>query len=136
MNSEQTMNAMRTVSFAPSYTLRDRLPVNEAAQLAAQLPELVRGVYYEDWKPAVVPLTYRNAAGFLDRVADEAVLHGETEASFATTATARVLRQHVSDGELSDVFDLLTWGGSSANRADRPATRGHVVLVLEGGIRT
>jgi uncharacterized protein (DUF2267 family) len=35
------------------HTLRDRLTVDEAAQFAAQLPELVRGVFYDSAKPAV-----------------------------------------------------------------------------------
>ena len=34
------------------HTLRDRLTVDVAAKLAAQLPTLIRGVYYEDWDPA------------------------------------------------------------------------------------
>ena len=31
------------------HALRDRLTVDEAAQLAAQLPILVRGLYYDQW---------------------------------------------------------------------------------------
>jgi uncharacterized protein (DUF2267 family) len=89
------------------HTLRDRLTVNEAAQLAAQLPDLIRGIYYEGWDPSKTPLTYRRSTEFLDRLAEEALLHGETEASFATTAATRVLRDHVSEGELSDVFQIL-----------------------------
>src|SRR5215208_6088900 len=31
--------------------LRDRLPVEEVAAFGAQLPMLIRGLYYEDWYP-------------------------------------------------------------------------------------
>jgi uncharacterized protein (DUF2267 family) len=89
------------------HAVRDRLPVNEAAQLAAQLPELIRGVYYEDWVPARTPINYRNVDEFLDRVAGEAQLRGETQASYACAAAARVLRNHVSAGEIEDVVAVF-----------------------------
>ena len=89
------------------HALRDRLTVTEAAQLAAQLPLLIRGVFYEGWTPGSAHRGRRDAARFLDDVADEALLHGETEASYAVAAVARVLRRHVSAGELEDVERLL-----------------------------
>src|SRR5512144_404204 len=63
------------------HTLRDRLPVNETAQLAAQLPELLRGVYYEGWRPSATPQGYHDLDEFLTRVATQAMLAGETQAS-------------------------------------------------------
>lgn len=89
------------------HALRDRLPVNEAAQLAAQLPELIRGIYYEGWKPSATPVRYRDLADFLDRVAEDAILEGETSASYAVSAVSAVLRRHVSAGEIEDVRAIL-----------------------------
>jgi uncharacterized protein (DUF2267 family) len=89
------------------HAVRDRLMVNEAAQLAAQLPELIRGIYYEGWVPARTPLKYRIVDEFLKRVADEAQLQGETEASYACSAAARVLRRHVTPGEIEDVVAVF-----------------------------
>ncbi|MFN8160949.1 MAG: DUF2267 domain-containing protein [Solirubrobacterales bacterium] len=88
---------------ATLHAVRDRLPVEEAAQLAAQMPLLIRGIYYENWRPSATPIAYRDIGAFLDRVAGEAGLAGETEASFAVSATVRVLRRHISGGELDDV---------------------------------
>ena len=89
------------------HTLRDRLTLVEIAQLAAQMPDLIRGVYYEGWNPSHTPATYHHAKEFLDRVAAEAAMHGDTEASLATAAASRVLRAHVSEGEIEDVLAVL-----------------------------
>ncbi len=89
------------------HALRDRLPVEESAQLAAQLPVIVRGIYYEGWVPSRTPQTYHDLRTFLDRLAAEASMSGETEASFAAAAAARVLRAHVTSGELDDVISVL-----------------------------
>jgi uncharacterized protein (DUF2267 family) len=89
------------------HALRDRLTVEEAAQLAAQLPTLIRGVYYENWVPARTPMRYRDVDEFLDRIAKEAQMHGDTEASYGCAAAAKVLREHVSAGELEDVLAVL-----------------------------
>ena len=89
------------------HAVRDRLMVDEAAQLAAQLPELVRGIYYEGWVPSRTPTSERSVDEFLRRIADEARLPGETEASYACSAAARVLRRHVSEGEFDDVVAVF-----------------------------
>jgi uncharacterized protein (DUF2267 family) len=89
------------------HALRDRLPVDEAAQLAAQLPELIRGIYYEGWNPSTTPVKYRGFDEFLMRISGEAMLDGETEASFAASAAASVLRRHVSAGEIDDIRAIL-----------------------------
>jgi uncharacterized protein (DUF2267 family) len=89
------------------HALRDRLTVDVAAKLAAQLPTLIRGVYYEDWDPSRTPLAIHDVGAFLDHVAEEGRMAGETEASLAVTAVARVLRAHISDGEIAGVLAVL-----------------------------
>lgn len=89
------------------HALRDRLTIDEGAQLAAQLPGLIRGIYYEGWVPARTPTKYRTAEEFLGRIADDALLKGDGEASHACTAAWKVLRRHVTEGELEDVEGLL-----------------------------
>jgi len=89
------------------HTLRDRLTVDVAAKLAAQLPTLIRGIYYEDWDPSRTPLPIHDVEAFLDHVASEGRMAGETEASVAVTAVARVLRAHVSPGEIDEVLAVL-----------------------------
>jgi uncharacterized protein (DUF2267 family) len=89
------------------HALRDRLTVDVAAKLAAQLPTLIRGIYYEDWDPSRTPLPIHNVDAFLDHVAREGRMAGETEASLAVTAVARVLRAHISPGEIDGVLAVL-----------------------------
>src|SRR5262245_28249278 len=45
--------------------LRDRLTVEAAAELGAQLPMLIRGVYFEGWSPKVNPVRARHREDFL-----------------------------------------------------------------------
>jgi uncharacterized protein (DUF2267 family) len=88
------------------HALRDRVNVDEAAQLGAQLPELIRGIYYAEWDPSRTPQR-GGAKPFLDRVAREAGLAGDTEAEFAVHAVMRTLERHVSAGEIADVVAQL-----------------------------
>ena len=89
------------------HALRDRLPVEVAVKLAAQLPTLLRGVYYEDWVPSRTPLPIHDVGGFLTRVAEEGRMAGETEASLAVSAVVRVMHNHISEGELDEVVAVL-----------------------------
>lgn len=56
-------------------TLRDRLPLGLAAHLGAQLPIIVRGIYYEQWQPARQPKEWRTAEEFLADVSGRLPLH-------------------------------------------------------------
>ena len=50
------------------HALRDRLQPDLAVKLGAQLPILVRGAYYDGYKPSEVPDVIRTLDEFLDRV--------------------------------------------------------------------
>jgi uncharacterized protein (DUF2267 family) len=89
------------------HALRDRLTVDVAAKLAAQLPTLIRGIYYEEWDPSRTPLPIHDVDAFLAHVARAGDMAGETEASLAVSAVARVLRMHISAGEIDGVLAVL-----------------------------
>lgn len=50
--------------------LRDRLPVDDAAHLSAQLPLLIRGVYYDQYRPSEQPKIVREPEVFLSMIGD------------------------------------------------------------------
>jgi uncharacterized protein (DUF2267 family) len=84
--------------------LRDRLSVEEAAQLGAQLPLLLRGILFESWHPAGKPLRIRHRAEFLALVREKCGARDDLAADDIVLALFRVLARHVTPGELKDVL--------------------------------
>lgn len=89
------------------HVLRDRLTVDEAVNLGAQLPVLVRGFYYDGWRPEGRPTKYRHKAEFLHRVAESYGGLSVTEQEPAVEAVFRVLSRHVTAGEIRHVRNQL-----------------------------
>jgi len=54
---------------ATLHALRDCLARDEAVYIGAQLPTLLRGLYYEGWHPGARP-AMRSRAAFLERIHD------------------------------------------------------------------
>ena len=86
------------------HALRDRLPVPIAAHFAAQLPELLRGVFYDGWNPSRVPDRY-GPAEYVRRFAREAGIR-DTEVPRAASLVTRTVRRHVS-GALDEALATL-----------------------------
>ncbi len=87
--------------------LRDRLTPEEAVQLGAQLPILIRGFYYEGWKPSATPVKERHAGDFVEGVRGELAGHPELDPDEAVRAVFKLLNEHVSRGEIEDVIGML-----------------------------
>jgi uncharacterized protein (DUF2267 family) len=91
------------------HALRDRLTIEEGVHLGAQLPTLIRGSYYDGWRPKKHPQRDSTRYAFL----------GEVQAAFAKThdpqvdsvhiarAIFRLLNKKVSSGEITDVLFTL-----------------------------
>jgi len=90
------------------HVLRDRLTVEESAQLAAQLPMLLRGLYYEGWRPSHTPEKIRHIGAFIERVRDNLSAHPDIDPEKALHAVFKVLSTKVSEGELSDIRHNLS----------------------------
>jgi uncharacterized protein (DUF2267 family) len=89
------------------HVLRDRLTMDEGAHLAAQLPHLLRGVFYEGFDPGHQPERIRDRDVFLARLAHRAQLTDTGEAATAAVGVTRLLRRHITHGELEDVLAQL-----------------------------
>ena len=87
------------------HTLRDRLPVPVAAHLAAQLPDLLRGVFYDGWNPSRVPVKYGRDE-YAARFARDAQIHS-TEAARSGRLVTAALRQHLSAGVIDEALAVL-----------------------------
>jgi uncharacterized protein (DUF2267 family) len=89
------------------HALRDRLIVDEAVNLGAQLPMLIRGFYYEGWRPEGRPFKYRHKEEFSAQVAKTLPSMGQAELERAVRAVFKVLSSQVTGGEIAQVRDQL-----------------------------
>ena len=90
--------------------LRDHLTVEEAAQLSAQLPMLIRGFYFEGWHPADKPLKERGQDAFLAHIDDgfRQDPRGEPiDTAEMVAAVFRLLTRHLSAGQTDAVRNCL-----------------------------
>jgi uncharacterized protein (DUF2267 family) len=95
--------ALRTTLHA----LRDRLTIEEVAQLGAQLPMLVRGFYYEGWDPTGKPEKLRHKEQFLARIEQQFQDDESVDPEVVARGVFFVLSHRVSDGEIADVKHIL-----------------------------
>ena len=94
------------------HAVRDFLPLEESAQLSAQLPMLVRGIYFEGWNPSVTPTEDRSRENFLNHTGQalERALWNEGwryTPEQAARAVLGVLSERVSAGEIEQVRHVL-----------------------------
>ncbi len=87
------------------HTLRDRLTVEASVQFAAQLPDLIRGVFYEGWNPKAVPDKY-DAEVYALRFAKGACIAVNDVGNAAAATTAAVSR-HLPATHLDKTLDHL-----------------------------
>jgi len=110
------------------HCLRDRLTVDQAAHLGAQLPMLVRGIYYEAWRPAGKPEKIRSRDEFLAHIARYFENIRPTDPADAATAVFGVIAHHVDPGEVAKVIEALPkeirtlWPAHTQHAANAPAS--------------
>lgn len=88
-------------------TVRDRVPVELAAHLGAELPMLVRGVYYDQYRPERQPQDYRSRDEFLERVREGFGPMRPIDPETATRSVFKTLDKHLPHGQLAKVHHAL-----------------------------
>jgi uncharacterized protein (DUF2267 family) len=88
-------------------TVRDRIPLGLAAHLGAQLPLLVRGAYYDQWRPSDEPQTWRSLEDFVARVSAQLRDLRPVNARDAARAVFQVLNHHVNPDQIVHVREAL-----------------------------
>ncbi len=101
-DQQRAYRALRAVLHA----LRDRLSVNDTSHLAAQLPMLVRGLFYEGYHPGGKPLPERSKAQFFAHVKAEFPDEG-FDIETVTRAVLHVLETHITPGQTEKIKAAL-----------------------------
>ena len=92
---------------ATLHTLRDRIGPENAAHLGAQLPMLIRGLYYEGWHMAGTPTKERHVQHFLNRVRSALGRNPNADPEQMVRAVFSVLSEKIDRGEVEKVINML-----------------------------
>jgi uncharacterized protein (DUF2267 family) len=101
-DTQESLAVLRAVL----HHLRDRLTLEEAVVLGAQLPTLIRGIYYEGWQPRKRPTRIRSKQEFVYEVADKNFPNA-VPSEQAIRDVFALLAHHCDPGEISDVIGQL-----------------------------
>ncbi len=101
-DEDEALGVLRVVL----HQLRDRLTPEEAVELGAQLPTLIRGIYYESWRPSRTPERIRSKQAFLDEITMK-LLPRRAGAERAVQDVFSLVAHHCDPGEISQVIDQL-----------------------------
>lgn len=88
-------------------SVRDRVKPELALHLGAQLPLLVRGIYYDQWRLSSVPEKTRSLEGFLAQVDEKLDSNRIVTPETACRAVFKVVERHVADGQARKVRETL-----------------------------
>jgi uncharacterized protein (DUF2267 family) len=92
---------------ATLHALRDRLPAREAVQSGAQLPMLIRGLYYDGWHLRDRPPSERTKGAFLGHIEAAFKQDPNTDTEGLVREVFKLLARRISPGEIDDVKHLL-----------------------------
>jgi uncharacterized protein (DUF2267 family) len=84
------------------HALRDSFPWDEAVQVGAYFPPLLRGLYYEGWHPTAQSLPLSGAKQFLDRIHDSVHREPGVDPEAVARGLFALLAKRLPASELED----------------------------------
>ncbi len=101
-SEEQAYQALRAVLMS----LRDRIGTDNAAHLSAQLPVLIRGIFYDGFHPSETPSRERTREAFMAKV-HGAVTNLDVDSEQAARAVFEVLVRHIEPQEVEKLAGMF-----------------------------
>ena len=98
MEKRDAWKALRAVL----QTVRDRLPMDVAVHFGAQLPMLIRGMYFEGWEPSKVPIKMA-IDEFLAAIQEKIVADRVIDPIAVTQDVLGVIASYIGAGEMEKV---------------------------------
>jgi uncharacterized protein (DUF2267 family) len=89
------------------HALRDRIGPENAVHFGAQLPMLLRGLYYEGWQPVRTPTRERHLEDFLDHVGSLLPARSDLSSADAAIATFVAIAECIPYPEVVKLLNML-----------------------------
>jgi uncharacterized protein (DUF2267 family) len=87
--------------------LRDHLALKDLAHLSAQLPIIIRGIFFENWTPPKSSKSTYEHYLFLKNIEERLNRYPHIEAKSAVSAVFKTLAKHISHGEKEKMRKIL-----------------------------
>jgi uncharacterized protein (DUF2267 family) len=99
----QAYSVLRAVLHA----LRDRLVPGEAIDLAAEMPLLIKGIYFDGFRLTQGPEPVRHWDDFIEAVRNRVPREPDWDVQSGIAAVFELLSRKISPGEIEDVRNML-----------------------------
>jgi uncharacterized protein (DUF2267 family) len=81
--------------------------VDETFELAAQMPLLLKGIYFDGYDPSGKPLTIRSREELFDEIQDRFDKAEGLSGEIITRAVLKVLYKRAGEGEMDDIKENM-----------------------------
>ncbi|CCF20807.1 conserved protein of unknown function [Pseudorhizobium banfieldiae] len=92
---------------ATLHALRDRLPAEAAVHFSAQLPMVIRGLFFEGWRISGKPTSEHTIDAFCGHIAKELPASFPMDAATAARGVFKVIFNEIDPGEVAKVIDQV-----------------------------